>query len=78
LGEVQRAIDCHERDLAIAREVGDRQVEGNQLGNLGSAYWTLGEVQRAIEYYEQALAIFEAIEDPNAEKVRGWLAQLDE
>jgi len=26
----------------------------------------------------QALRIFEAIEDPNAEQVRGWLAALEE
>jgi hypothetical protein len=58
--------------------------EGNRLGNLGLAYAALGEVfpdgdrPGTINYYEQALAIFEAIEDPNAEKVRRWLAELDQ
>ena len=26
--EFQNAIDCHERDLKISREVGDREAEG--------------------------------------------------
>jgi hypothetical protein len=37
-----------------------------------------GDRPGTIKYYEQALAIFEAIEDPNAEKVRRWLAELDQ
>ena len=35
----------------IGREIGDRRNEGNQLGNLGTAYKDLGGSRKAIEYY---------------------------
>lgn len=54
-----------------------RRGEANALGNLGSAHEILGDPARAYDLWTQALAIFEAIEDPNAETVRGWLAGLD-
>ena len=74
LGETRKAIEFHEQQLEITREIGDRRGEGNGLGNLGVAYARLGETRKAIEHYEQALSIFVAIEDPNADRVREWLA----
>ena len=76
LGEVQRAIEYYEQALAIRREIGDRRGEGNDLSNLGVAYRNLGDLARARQLWEQALSIYEAIEDPNAERVRGWLDEL--
>jgi hypothetical protein len=35
-----------------------------------------GDAARARDLWQQALRIYEAIEDPNAERVRGWLAGL--
>jgi len=43
--------------LSASRKIGDRNDEGNHLGNLGYAYDDLGECSKAIEYYEQALTI---------------------
>jgi tetratricopeptide (TPR) repeat protein len=63
LGEIHHAIDCYEKYLAIAREIGDRRGEGNALGNLGNAYGDLGETRCAIYYYEKALAIYREIGD---------------
>jgi tetratricopeptide (TPR) repeat protein len=77
-GDRPGAIGYYEQALAIAREIGDRWGEGAHLANLGNAYKILGDPARARECWTQALAIFEAIEDPNAEKVRGWLAELDQ
>jgi tetratricopeptide (TPR) repeat protein len=57
LGQVEKAIDYYEQALAIAREIGHRQMEGNSLGNLGNAYSVLGQVEKAIASFEQALAI---------------------
>lgn len=37
LGEAERAIGYHEEHVVIAREIGDRQGEGNALG--GVAAW---------------------------------------
>lgn len=77
LGQKKRAIKYFEQALAISREIGDRRTEGNQLGNLGTAYRDLGlanrnrgQVERAIEYYEQALAIAREIGDRGGEGTR--------
>jgi tetratricopeptide (TPR) repeat protein len=77
LGEVQKAIGYYQQQLAIAREIGDRWGEGTDLANLGVAYKSLGDLTRARELWTQALAIREAIEDPRAETVRRWLAELN-
>lgn len=67
LGEVQQAISCYEKALALAREEKDRWGEGTWLGNLGSCYSDLGETGRAIEYHEQALKISREIGDRRGE-----------
>jgi len=51
LGEVQRAINLHERKLILARDTQARDSEKNALLNLGVAYHRLGQITRAIEYY---------------------------
>jgi tetratricopeptide (TPR) repeat protein len=58
--------------LAIAREIGDRQGEGQTLNNLGVAYAALGEPRRAIEHYEQWLAIAREIGDRRGEANACW------
>jgi len=76
LGETRRAIEYYEQALAIAREIGDRRMEGNALANLGLLAKGQGDLARARQLWEQALDIYETIEDPNAERVRGWLDEL--
>jgi tetratricopeptide (TPR) repeat protein len=53
LGDARRAIEFYEKAKEIAIEIGDKRDEGNCLGNLGSAYFTLGEYQRATSYYKE-------------------------
>ena len=53
----QRAIEYHEKDVIIAKDVGDRAGEGRAYCNLGNAYHSLGDFQRAIEYHEKHLNI---------------------
>jgi len=77
LGEVRRAIEYYEQALEIAREIGDRRMEGNTLANLGVLAKGQESKARARELWEQALDIYEAIEDPTAERVRGWLKELN-
>jgi len=60
-------IPILEAAAAAAREIGERRLEGNHLGNLGLAYAALGEVRRAIEYHEQALEIDREIGDRRGE-----------
>jgi tetratricopeptide (TPR) repeat protein len=42
---------------AIVREIGYRQGEAADLGNLGGCYADLGQAADAIEHHRQALAI---------------------
>ncbi|MEE8524342.1 MAG: tetratricopeptide repeat protein, partial [Thermoanaerobaculia bacterium] len=59
-----RWLEAH-RSAAVT--LGDRRGEGNALGNLGIAYYSLGEVEKAIGYYEQALVIVREIGDRRGE-----------
>ena len=55
--DFKTAINYHERDLKIAKEVRDRAGEGRAYGNLGNTYCSLGDFQNAIEYQERYLKI---------------------
>ena len=57
------AIDCYERHLKIAKELGDRSGEGNSYGNLGNAHFSLGDFKTAKEYYERHLKIAKELGD---------------
>ncbi len=57
LGNYPKATDYYKQSLAIARELGDRQGEGNALGTLGIAYKSLGQYDQAINFHQQALII---------------------
>ena len=46
LGEIRLAIEYYERGLAIARGIGDRQIEGEARSKLGRAYRFLGAMER--------------------------------
>jgi len=61
MGQYAKAIEYFEQALAIAHDIGDRQGEGNVLGNLGIAYRSMGQHTTAIEYYEQAIAVLETL-----------------
>ena len=63
----EKSIDCTEKALKIAKDIGDRRNEGVWLGNLGNAYRNLGQVEKAIEYYEDALVISKEIGDLRGE-----------
>ncbi|HUW61974.1 MAG TPA: tetratricopeptide repeat protein [Candidatus Bathyarchaeia archaeon] len=66
---LRELIKWLESALAAARQLGDREAEGANLGNLGMAYAALDETRRAIEYYEQALVILREIGDRRGEGV---------
>ena len=53
--------------MNIAREIGNRNGEGNALGNLGLAYYSLGQYQQAIEFSQQSWNIAREIGDRNGE-----------
>jgi len=57
LGEYRQAIDLNARALAIARDIGNRELESSELIGLGNCQSRLGEYRQAIDLYTQALAI---------------------
>jgi tetratricopeptide (TPR) repeat protein len=57
LGEYRQAIDLYAQALAVARDIGDRQLEGSALVNLGDCHADLGEYRRAFDLHTQALAV---------------------
>ncbi|MCH9020186.1 MAG: tetratricopeptide repeat protein [Proteobacteria bacterium] len=60
-------ISWLEVSVGAARQLQDRFMEGNALGNLGVAYSHLGENHRAIEFFEQSLEIAREIGDRRGE-----------
>ncbi|MGA2426313.1 MAG: tetratricopeptide repeat protein, partial [Terriglobales bacterium] len=75
LGEYRRAIEYHEQSLRIAREIGDRQVEGIVLWNMSLSLDKLGDRKEAIKLAGASLKIREEIEDPFAPTVRKTLEE---
>ena len=67
LGDNEKAIECLEKDLKLAMEIGDRGGEGGAYGNLGNAYQSLDDYQKAIEYHEKDLKIAMEIGDRGKE-----------
>jgi len=74
LGYVSKSIKYHQQAMEIAKEIGNKHAEGNNLGYLGNAYRNLGELRKAIEYYEQALKI--AKETVSRYEEETWLGNL--
>ncbi len=58
-----KAIEYHQKRLALSLEIKDRRGEGKALGDLGIVYHALGENKKAIEYQQKRLAIAREIKD---------------
>ena len=56
-GDYGRAIECHQKALALATVIENVVAVGNAFGGLANAYLSLGESRRAINYYEKQLAL---------------------
>ena len=54
---LEKKLALHGQALVIAREIGYRQEEAADLGNLGNCYFDIGELATAIAFHEQALVI---------------------
>ena len=67
LGEFEKAIDYHEQDLKIAKEVGGKAGRGNAYANLGNARHSLGDFKKAIGYHENQLKIAKEVGNRAAE-----------
>ncbi|WP_416669401.1 tetratricopeptide repeat protein [Egbenema bharatensis] len=67
LGNVKQSIEYYQQALNFTRQTGDRQGEGNALGNLGNAYRSLGNYRQAIDFHQQHLTITREIGDRGGE-----------
>ena len=64
IGNAYYSLIIHnEKDLSIAKEVGDRAREGHVNGNLGKACRSLNDFQQAIEHYKNQLNIAKEVGD---------------
>ena len=63
IGQYQKAIVCHCKDLEIAEKLLDRGGIGRAHGNLGNAYNNIGQYRKAIECHRKRLEIAEELGD---------------
>ena len=76
MGDARKATEFYEQQLVIVRETGDRRGEGNALGNLGNAYYSLGDARKATELYSQQLAIVSETGDRRGQGTALWNSAL--
>ena len=67
--ETKQAIDYHNQDLSIAKELGERFKEGMAYGNLDNAYRGLGDFQQAMDYHNRALSFARELGQQNQEGI---------
>ena len=63
LNEYQKALEYHQKHLAIAKELKDQRGMGNAYRGIGIACKSLGEYQKALEYHQKHLAIAKELKD---------------
>ena len=57
IGQYQKAIECHRKELEISEELGDKDGVGNAFGKLGCAYNNIGQNKKASECHCEHLVI---------------------
>ncbi|MFZ4427497.1 MAG: tetratricopeptide repeat protein [Saprospiraceae bacterium] len=62
-----KAIENYTKCLALFKDIGDREGEGDTLNNLAITAYARGDYDRALGYLEQSLAIQQAIGDRKGE-----------
>ena len=61
LGDFQRAIEYHEKDLSIAKDAGDRAGEGRTYCNLGISFLNLGFLNEALAHFTLSVETLDTI-----------------
>ena len=77
LGHHARAATCYPRALSTYRELGDRYCEARALSRLGDTHRAAGGPEQARQAWQLALAILTDLQHPDADDVRGKLADLE-
>ena len=63
LGDFKTAIEFHQQARLIAKDVGDRSLEGAACKNLGTTYRSLGDVCKAEEFYQSSVLLYDDLRD---------------
>jgi DNA-binding SARP family transcriptional activator/tetratricopeptide (TPR) repeat protein len=77
LADYREAIDCYQHALVLVRDLGDRFFEADTLGRLGDTHHAARSPTPARAAWQQALAILTDLDHPDADQVRGKLANLN-
>lgn len=63
MGDTERSLDYLQKQLALSKKVGDREMEGGAYHDLALTYLGLGQVSEAKQSFERSLEIFGDIDD---------------
>ena len=63
LGNFKKAIEYHQCDLEISKEMGNKVEKGTSYCNIGNAYHCLGNFGKSIEYHKSTLKIAKEVGD---------------
>jgi len=63
-GQLETALDYHQRALALFEQVGNPTDIARSLNNIGTIYHSQGQLDTALDYYQQALALDEQMGNP--------------
>lgn len=75
-GEWVKALDYHQKALAIYKSLNNKNGMASAHGNLGIVYELMGHQTIAIEHWEISLVLFTEIDaKPFIEKVQAWLSE---
>ena len=61
--DYKKAIEYHNRRLALAKETGDRATEGRVYGEIGEDVYRLGDLKAAIDHFNQELRIVKELKN---------------
>ena len=55
--DYSKALEYYEKSLEIVREIGDSELEGKLLYNIGTIYNNLSDYSKSLEYYKKSLKL---------------------
>jgi tetratricopeptide (TPR) repeat protein len=77
-GRAADAVIHHTAAAVVAVDIGARDQQARAHRGLGQAHHALGDRTKAREHYRQALALHTDLGVPDADEIRGRLADLDD
>jgi tetratricopeptide (TPR) repeat protein len=63
IGDYEKALDYYDRSLVIVEEMGDKQLMGIVLGNIGLMHKYKRNLDTALDYFDRSLSIAEEMGD---------------